>query len=425
MGINSDLLSQFNYYPSKPENISEADYRRGKLILENSYEQIRSAKNGIVAIDYLNIATAYSIMGQPFDTIYSFLHKAKMINERHFCEAVKGLHSQYGGIENTNFYKKLGHSYKNLIESCTSKDAKNEKIDPLAYAKEGRYDPELVVKMDRIFELDQKYRGTNYDAILQTPLDEQNMKDIAKIIEEYGYPGKSLVGLRYDFVACAVIQRSNNMEYWDKYLPLISNAVVSGELSDVNHLKMLLDRVYIDKIGAQIFGSKMGVPFADDQTILDIKSKYNIDLLKTETYVKAGGYNKELIEELDRINTLDQRYRSPYDSVMQNPIDRQTIKDIENIIEKYGYPGKSLVGEKYASIAWLVIQHSELIYQEKYLPLIHKAVNNNELSDAPLRMLLDRIYTQKIGKQIFGSQLGIDFADDQFINEVKKNYNLE
>ncbi len=427
MVITSDASSQFSYIPPKPENISESEYRRGRLMLENSYTQTKSAKNGVVAADYWNIALAYLIMGQPKDTVYNFLVKSKNIDSSDFCRIALYANNSYGGIENIKFYKVLGNRYKVLIESCATMEIKSEKeIDIEAYVKSGGLNFELVSELDRIFKLDQKHRAKDYNPELQTPLDRQNMEDIKKIIERYGYPGKSLVGKRYDFVACAIIQRSNSMEYWDKYLPVVSEAVKSGELSDVNHLKMLLDRVYIDKIGAQIFGSKAGVNFADDETILAVKRKYRIDgEIDIESYVSGGRYNEKLIVELDRIARLDQKYRLSDNQGQQVLLDNQNIKDVEAIIEKYGYPGRKLVGKKYESVVWAVLQHADLNYQEKYLPLVHKAVLEEQLEEEPFKMLIDRIYWKKTGFQIFGSQVGVDFADDKIIADVKKKYALK
>jgi hypothetical protein len=426
MGTTYNAASQLSFIPPKPDNVSESDYRRGRLMLENSYTQTNNAKNGIVAADYWNIAVAYLIMGQPKDTVYNFLVKSKTIDSSDFCRIALYANNSYGGIENTKFYKVLGNRYKVLIESCATMEIKSEKeVDIKAYVKAGGLNFELVSELDRILKLDQKHRAKDYNPELQNPLDRQNMEDIKKIIEQYGYPGKSLVGKRYDFVACAIIQRSNSMEYWDKYLPVVSDAVKSGELSDVNHLKMLLDRVYIDKIGAQIFGSKAGVNFADDETILAVKRKYGIDgEIDIDAYALEGGYDKKLISELDRIGKLDQKFRSS-DQGQQKLLDDENIKDIETLTKKYGYPGRKLAGKKYENVTWAVIQHAGLSYQEKYLPLIHKAVLEQQLEEAPLKMLIDRIHWKKTGSQIFGTQAGVEFADDKTIAEVKKKYSLK
>ncbi len=50
-----------------------------------------------------------------------------------------------------------------------------------------------------------------------------------KVIEEYGYPGKSLVGPSNMGTAFLVIQHSNQ-EVQEKYLPLLKQAADDGEL---------------------------------------------------------------------------------------------------------------------------------------------------------------------------------------------------
>ena len=53
-----------------------------------------------------------------------------------------------------------------------------------------------------------------------------------------------------------------------------------------------------------------------------------------------------------------------------------------------------------------------------------QAVNDNELQPTPLKMLIDRVWTRNYGLQIFGSQAGVELADDETIEEVKAKYDL-
>jgi hypothetical protein len=49
---------------------------------------------------------------------------------------------------------------------------------------------------------------------------------------------------------------------------------------------------------------------------------------------------------------------------------------VEDIIMKFGYPGRTLVGEETCDAAWNVIQHSVKI--DKYLEVIKKAAPGNK-----------------------------------------------
>ncbi|MEO7211193.1 energy transducer TonB [Mucilaginibacter sp.] len=129
--------------------------------------------------------------------------------------------------------------------------------------------------------------------------------------------------------------------------------------------------------------------------------------------------DKALITLLDTIYKADQQYRS---AAMQeagkgNPeldkanmdkqatLDRINLAKIEQIFTKYRYPGKSLVGEKHQSVAFMVIQHNDQESQEKYLPLLTDAANKGELRASSLALLIDRVKTGRGEKQIYGSQL--------------------
>jgi hypothetical protein len=76
---------------------------------------------------------------------------------------------------------------------------------------------------------------------------------------------------------------------------------------------------------------------------------------------------------------------------------------------------------------WSVIQHSNPEMMEKYLPIVNKAVENNDLDKTPLKMLIDRYYGLKYGYQIFGSQNGFGFkmADDETRNKIIKQYGID
>jgi hypothetical protein len=133
------------------------------------------------------------------------------------------------------------------------------------------------------------------------------------------------------------------------------------------------------------------------------------------------GINVALKEELAIIYTIDQEPRLTLDSVVHvygqaskqwqqhwqktHRTDSLNLVRIEQIIQQYGYPGQSLVGSKQASTAWLVIQHSPLAIQEKYLPVLQKAANAGEIDKSNLALLIDRIRMYKGKKQLYGSQI--------------------
>lgn len=139
--------------------------------------------------------------------------------------------------------------------------------------------------------------------------------------------------------------------------------------------------------------------------------------------------NKELKQKLDAILYTDQTLRELFDNSIseerKNEIltefgytqddfkkrffgivadnDSPNIEEIKDIISKYGYPGKTLVGEPTNEAAWYVIQHSNKI--EQYYPLIEKAGKEGELPKRLVAMMQDRLLMNQERPQIYGTQV--------------------
>lgn len=151
-------------------------------------------------------------------------------------------------------------------------------------------------------------------------------------------------------------------------------------------------------------------------------------------------YNLPLKRELQTIYASDQQPRSRIDSIINaygqdSPQMRQFWQQthltdsintarIEQIIQQYGYPGKSLVGSKQGNTAWLVIQHAPLPIQEKYLPLMRKAANEGEMDKPNLALLIDRIRMYKGQKQIYGSQITLDASGKWHFHRIEDEANV-
>lgn len=87
---------------------------------------------------------------------------------------------------------------------------------------------------------------------------------------------------------------------------------------------------------------------------------------------------------------------------LSKEIDSFNILAVEKIIEKHGYPGKSLVGEPLNKAAYYVIQHSSKI--PKYIALIKSAAKEGELPMSLAAMMEDRLLMYEGKAQIYGTQ---------------------
>jgi len=164
------------------------------------------------------------------------------------------------------------------------------------------------------------------------------------------------------------------------------------------------------------------------KSIMIVEDKINLDNYSTE-----NNLDLRLVKIMSKIRINDQLYRGSdleykTNLTKQNKLDLNNIRIVDSLfIEHKKYIGKSLVGEKFETGMWAVIQHSNIEMMEKYLPIIQKAVKNNEIHLTTLKMLIDRVYGLKYGYQIFGSQNGFGFelADDKKRKEIELKYGIE
>lgn len=144
-------------------------------------------------------------------------------------------------------------------------------------------------------------------------------------------------------------------------------------------------------------------------------------------YIETNSLDKSLVVLINTIGINDQKHRTDDTRQKeQRKLDSLNQKSIDSLYIKYKqYLGKTLVGENFQYVMWQVIQHSNLIYMEKYLPVIQKAVDMQEIRQGNLKYLLDRIAAEKTGVQYFGSQVNVPFADRKFIENIKKEFKIQ
>ena len=153
--------------------------------------------------------------------------------------------------------------------------------------------------------------------------------------------------------------------------------------------------------------------------------------LNIEEYCKTNGLDLALVNKVNQVKIDDQKYRNESSIKLKSEQQELDIKNqgiIDSLYSKYNtYLGRSLVGEELESIMWAVIQHSNTEKMAEYLPVIQKAVKENELDVVPFKMLIDRYYGLKYGYQVFGSQSGFGFelADDKKRKEIELKYGIE
>jgi len=87
-------------------------------------------------------------------------------------------------------------------------------------------------------------------------------------------------------------------------------------------------------------------------------------------------------------------------------IDEANTKWLKDVVEKHGWPGKKLVGDKGAHDAWLLVQHADRdrAFQKKCLELMKPLVATGDVAKGDFAYLTDRVLVADGKKQLYGTQ---------------------
>jgi hypothetical protein len=155
-------------------------------------------------------------------------------------------------------------------------------------------------------------------------------------------------------------------ERWDKVLEIVKVNKEKAEANFDKPLVAILDSIYQEDQGLR-------------RQIREVEEKYG----RESDEMKA---HWELIGEKDSINLIK----------------------IQKILDERGWLGPDVIGRKGNTTLFLVIQHSDLSIQKKYLPMMREAVAKGNARPSSLALLEDRVALRQGEKQIYGSQIGRD-----------------
>lgn len=144
-------------------------------------------------------------------------------------------------------------------------------------------------------------------------------------------------------------------------------------------------------------------------------------LITTQTGFSQS--SESLIVVLDQIYMDDQSTRSrirttedqfgreskEMDALWKEILKRDSLNliKVSRILDERGWPDKALIGERGTSAIFLVIQHADQGTQEKYLPLVTKAMEDGNLPSRQYAMFFDRLLLRQGKRQVYGTQLAM------------------
>jgi hypothetical protein len=149
---------------------------------------------------------------------------------------------------------------------------------------------------------------------------------------------------------------------------------------------------------------------------------------------------KDLMLRLDSIHVEDQKYRMKLDSIIakhglnsremnalikaMNTADSVNLIKVVRILDEHGWLSQEQIGGQRSATLFLVIQHSDLQTQEKYLPLMRQAVKDGKAQANQLALLEDRVALRQGKKQIYGSQITQDMNGKYSISPIEDEPNV-
>ncbi|SOD78947.1 DUF6624 domain-containing protein [Spirosoma fluviale] len=134
----------------------------------------------------------------------------------------------------------------------------------------------------------------------------------------------------------------------------------------------------------------------------ELDSMYVLDQRNREWLTKLGN-NQPLTDSLSTVYKVDRANLAGRLWAEQTKIDTSNLARAEAILKEQGYPGKSVVGTPTNEAVFYIIQHSNKI--DRYLPVIKKAADQEELPFYQYAMMLDRSLMYGGKPQLYGTQV--------------------
>lgn len=160
-----------------------------------------------------------------------------------------------------------------------------------------------------------------------------------------------------------------------------------------------------------VFGSSQAQGTIDETLKKELDGIYKSDQILRE-YIDSETTDNRKLQILNETGFSRDDLANGKVYMILNKRDSINLIRIEEIIAKYGYPGKTLVGEPTNEAAWYVIQHSKKI--ANYFPIIQEAGSSNEIPFMRVATMQDRMLMQEGKEQLYGTQV----AGENILNAI-------
>jgi hypothetical protein len=240
----------------------------------------------------------------------------------------------------------------------------------------GQSYPDLIRKADSLYQI-AEYRKSLFFFLEAFRIEEKDAGDL--------YNGACSAALANDTAVAFKLLNSSIQHGWID----IDHMMIDNDLSGLHKhknwdatVKTLQDTIArIERNYDKVLQKELNEIYDNDQ----------IMRLKFMDSVNKYGFQHPVVDSLSRVMQLN-------DSI-------NTLK-VSKILDEKGWVGKDKVGAKGNLALFLVIQHSDINTQRKYLPLMRDAVKKGNAMSSSLALLEDRVALREGRRQIYGSQIG-------------------
>lgn len=274
--------------------------------------------------------------------------------------------------------------------------------------------------------------------------DRRNQEFADNFVKQHGFPSKADVGKRGNKVIPEIFLNSNDLGFLKSYLPLFKEAC-EHQLLSWRYYARLFDKVHVIQTGFQRYGTMTyvgnngryiaSVPIENLGALAEYRRQVKLVTLSSnqmkELYEDHEKIDKSLVKEINDIYNTDQTERlklkeieslRSVDSVLLATKRAHLYKNdslhllkVDKLISEKGWLGPDIIGNQGNTTLFLVIQHSNLSTQIRYLPILKKAVEEGKASATDLAYLVDRVLVAQGKKQIYGTQVKRDTNSNYYI----------
>lgn len=216
---------------------------------------------------------------------------------------------------------------------------------------------------------------------------------------------------------------------WKGYLVDRYNAACSWALANEVDSALFQLNIITKKMNYKDYNDIVTDP---DLTSLHSDKRWNelLEQIKSNKEKAEANLDKTLVATLDSIFNDDQNGRQQLKEVeaiygvdskelkahwkMISEKDSINLIKVKTILDTRGWLGEDVVGEQGNTTLFLIIQHSDIKTQERYLPMMRQAVKNGKAKGSSLALLEDRVALRQGRMQIYGSQINRDIKTQSY-----------